>query len=283
MVVTFILERNTRSNFMDQIIKTLELLNNKYQLKSLSILDDKKEVTAHFIARASGIVSGIDLVKELFQKTNPKINVTILKDNGAAINRGTVIAYVNGKMKDIIKVEGLALALLETMSGIASLTYKYVKEIHSLPAKITDLYGSSLLPSVLTNQAINDGGGFALLNDSFYLDGAIIEATNDIKKTINLAKELNSNYLPIIVLVKDQKELIEAASNGCDHIFLHKVSEEQLKAIIDQNLHPSIGIKVNSSLGKIRNYALTKVQYIAIDIIKSAKRLDIDFVYTKMN
>lgn len=266
-----------------KIIKLLEqMLVNDQQLPILSLIDDKKELTAHFIARTSGIVSGIDVVKTLFNHINPKIKFIILKDNGMAVNRGTVIAYLSGKMKDIMRGKSLALALLQTMSGIASLTNKYVREIHSLECDICDFCESSLLPLSLAHRAIIDGGGKIIMNEGFIINDYHIHTFGNIKKAINLIMANNPKSHPVTILVSNQSEFLESKDSSCDNIILHKMSFEQIKNLSIQSYRQLLGIKVNSSLGKVRTYALTGVRYIVIDIINMAKMLDIDLVYTKI-
>ena len=115
----------------DQDVTTLNLVNKDIML------------SGSFIVKATGVVSGIDVAKEVFKQINPKIKMEILHQNGDFVKRG----------------ERVALNFMQRMSGIAATTAKFVQELANTDCQILDTRKTTPLLRILEKQAVKDGGG----------------------------------------------------------------------------------------------------------------------------
>ena len=125
--------------------KTLELIENaliedgyENDITTNALIDPLKISAGNFIARATGVVSGIDVVEAIFKKVNKKIEFGVLRNNGSFVNRGDVIAYVRGPLRDILRAERVALNFLQHLCGVASLVSKYVQELNEIPSYLNN-------------------------------------------------------------------------------------------------------------------------------------------------
>ena len=143
-----------------ELIK-MALIEDGYEndVTTLNLVDKDVMLSGSFIVKATGVVSGIDVAKEVFRVVNPKIKMQILKENGTFVNRGDVIASIEGPMRDILRGERVALNFLQRMSGIAATTAKFVQELAETNCKILDTRKTTPVLRILERRAVRDGGG----------------------------------------------------------------------------------------------------------------------------
>ena len=144
---------------------------------SLNLINKEQILSGSFIVKSTGVVSGIDVVKEVYRQINPKIKLDILRDNGSFVNRGDVIASIEGPMRDILRGERVALNFLQRMSGIAAITAKYLQEIVGTNAQLMDTRNTTPLLRGLERQAVNDAKG---LNEHLNLSDQVVITSNHI-------------------------------------------------------------------------------------------------------
>lgn len=255
---------------------------------SLNLINKEQILSGSFIVKSTGVVSGIDVVKEVYRQINPKIKLDILRDNGTFVNRGDVIASIEGPMRDILRGERVALNFLQRMSGIAAITAKYLQEIVGTNAQIMDTRNTTPLLRGLERQAVNDAKG---LNEHLNLSDQVVITANHvatlggIKKACAEAKKIVGRSMKIEVEVESLDEYLEAANTSCDIITLLNMTNEQIKEIVDlNNKKKKIKVSGNIELKKIRSIAILGVDYIAVSLLThSYKALDIHLrVYKKL-
>ncbi|MCJ7653840.1 MAG: nicotinate-nucleotide diphosphorylase (carboxylating), partial [Dehalococcoidia bacterium] len=93
---------------------------------------------ASIIAKASGIIAGVEIAKQVFLKVDPELKLAILIEDGAEVKPGDIVAKIEGRVASILKAERIALNVLQRLSGIASETGHYVQAVKGLPVQITD-------------------------------------------------------------------------------------------------------------------------------------------------
>ncbi len=253
---------------------------------TLCIIDKNKIVSGNFVAKTTGIVSGTNIVKAIYQYINPKISVSIHRPNGSYVNRGTVIITLKGPMRDILKGERTALNFIKHMSGIATMTNRYVTEIKDLDCHILDTRKTTPLLRTLDQQAVRDGGGFNYhtnLSDHILIRDSHIIASGGIKEAVELVKERQKVDLPIEVEVKNEEQYLEALNTSCDAIILDNMSNEEIELLLKLNdSKKKIAVSGDISSKRVRSIAKLGVNYIIVNgITEEYNQMKIELKFYK--
>lgn len=258
----------------DNDVTTLNLINKDIML------------SGSFIVKATGVVSGIDVAKEVFRQINLKIKMEILKNNGTFVNRGDVIASIEGPMRDILRGERVALNFLQRMSGIAATTAKFVQELAGTECKILDTRKTTPLLRILERQAVRDGGGMNHrynLSDQVLIKDNHIAAVGSIAKAVEMVRKAVGKSMKIEVEVETKEEFLEALGTSVDIIMFDNMDNELMKELVEINNHnKKIEASGNMELKRVRSVALLGVDYISVGALThSYKSLDISLKFYK--
>ncbi|MGB2989257.1 MAG: carboxylating nicotinate-nucleotide diphosphorylase, partial [Candidatus Zixiibacteriota bacterium] len=126
---------------------------------SEALLGNEPSGKAVIVAKQEGVLAGLPVAKMVFRTVNPKVVFRMLKQDGERIKKGQKVALIQGKTKGILSAERTALNFLQKLSGIATLTAKYVEEIKGTKAKILDTRKTTPGLRVLEKYAVKTGGG----------------------------------------------------------------------------------------------------------------------------
>lgn len=257
-------------------------------ITTLNLVSKDKMLTGSFIVKATGVVSGIDVAKEVFKQINPRIKMEILKANGTFVNRGDVIATIEGPMRDILRGERVALNFLQRMSGIAATTAKFVQELAGTNCKILDTRKTAPLLRVFERQAVRDGGGENHrfnLSDRVLIKDNHIAASGSIQDAVSILRKAVGRGMIIEVEVETLNEFMEALNTSADVIMLDNMSNEVMKKCVELNEgKKKLEASGNIELKKVRSVALLGVDYISVgSLTHSYKALDISLKFRKSN
>lgn len=257
-------------------------------ITTLNLVSKDKMLTGSFIVKATGVVSGIDVAKEVFKQINPRIKMEILKANGTFVNRGDVIATIEGPMRDILRGERDALNFLQRMSGIAATTAKFVQELAGTNCKILDTRKTAPLLRVFERQAVRDGGGENHrfnLSDRVLIKDNHIAASGSIQDAVSILRKSVGRGMIIEVEVETLDEFMEALNTSADVIMLDNMSNEVMKKCVELNEgKKKLEASGNMELKKVRSVALLGVDYISVgSLTHSYKALDISLKFRKSN
>ena len=257
-------------------------------ITTLNLVSKDKMLTGSFIVKATGVVSGIDVAKEVFKQINPRIKMEILKANGTFVNRGDVIATIEGPMRDILRGERVALNFLQRMSGIAATTAKFVQELAGTNCKILDTRKTAPLLRVFERQAVRDGGGENHrfnLSDRVLIKDNHIAASGSIQDAVSILRKAVGRGMIIEVEVETLDESMEALNTSADVIMLDNMSNEVMKKCVELNEgKKKLEASGNMELKKVRSVALLGVDYISVgSLTHSYKALDISLKFRKSN
>lgn len=257
-------------------------------ITTLNLVSKDKMLTGSFIVKATGVVSGIDVAKEVFKQINPRIKMEILKANGTFVNRGDVIATIEGPMRDILRGERVALNFLQRMSGIAATTAKFVQELAGTNCKILDTRKTAPLLRVFERQAVRDGGGENHrfnLSDRVLIKDNHIAASGSIQDAVSILRKAVGRGMIIEVEVETLDEFMEALNTSADVIMLDNMSNEGMKKCVELNEgKKKLEASGNMELKKVRSVALLGVDYISVgSLTHSYKALDISLKFRKSN
>src|SRR5260221_3510739 len=131
----------------------------------------------NIVVKESGIIAGLEVAALVFQFVDPELTLVSLFPDGSRVETPTVVANVDGPLASILKGERTALNFLQRMSGIATLTRKYVEAVEGLNVKITDTRKTAPGLRMLDKLAVRLGGG---INHRFGLDDMVLIKDNHI-------------------------------------------------------------------------------------------------------
>jgi nicotinate-nucleotide diphosphorylase (carboxylating) len=273
--------------------KVIELIKSALEedgiendVTTLNLVGKELMLSGSFFVKATGVVSGIDVAKEVFRQINPKIKMEILKPNGSFVNRGDVIASIEGPMRDILRGERVALNFMQRMSGIAASTAKFVREIAGIDCKILDTRKTTPLLRILERQAVRDGGGENHrfnLSDRVLIKDNHIAAVGTITDAVANVRKAVGRGMIVEVEVETLDEFKEALNTQADVIMLDNMSNELMKECVELNNHKKkLEASGNMELKRVRSVALLGVDYISVGALThSYKSLDISLKFYK--
>lgn len=218
--------------YVDDIIKRALTEDINYiDLATDYLTDENSFSEAKYIAKADGVLCGINEALRVFQLLDDSVRHEIFINDGEKLSKGDIIASVKGRTSAILKGERTSLNILQHMSGIASLTAEYVKLCEGTKAVIADT--RKTLPGLraLEKYAVSVGGG---RNHRFNLsDAAMIkdnhaDACGGITNAVALLRSKLGHMHKIEVEVRNKDELNEALSVGADVIMLDNMSADQM-------------------------------------------------------
>ncbi len=239
---------------------------------SLACIPAHKEGTSQLLVKQDGILAGIEIAKRVFELIDPNLRVDILLADGVAIKKGDIAFRVQGNSQRILLAERLVLNIIQRMSGIATETNRYVKELEGLATKVLDTRKTTPGMRMLEKMAVKIGGGE---NHRFGLFDMIMIKDNhvDFAGGISQAIESTQKYLKaeqrnlkIEIEVRNMDELNQVLDYGkVDRIMLDNFTPEQSKIAVELiNKRYETESSGQIRLETIRSYALAGVDYVSV-------------------
>lgn len=241
---------------------------------------------SHLLIKEDGILAGIEVAKEVFRRFDPEMQVEVLMQDGARVKKGDVAMIVTGRIRSLLQTERLMLNIMQRMSGIATMTDKYVRRLEGTRTRVLDTRKTTPGMRMLEKQAVKIGGGcnhriglfdMILLKDN-HVDfaGGISNAINRCHDYLK-AKGLD---LKIEIEVRNFNELQQVLDcGGVDRIMLDNFSVTDTRKAVDivagrYEIESSGGITFDT----IRDYAECGVDFISVGALThSVKGLDMSF------
>lgn len=241
---------------------------------------------SHLLIKDNGILAGVEIAKKVFNRFDPTMSVEVLINDGEPVKVGDIAMVVTGKVRSLLQTERLMLNIMQRMSGIATMTNKYVKRIEGTKTHILDTRKTTPGMRILEKQAVRIGGGMNHrigLFDMILLKDNHIDFAGGIENAINRCheylKEKNLD-LKIEIEVRSFEELNQVISHGgVNRIMLDNLSVEDTKKAVEiingrYETESSGGITYDT----IRSYAECGVDFISVGALThSVKCLDMSF------
>lgn len=244
------------------------------------LLDDDDVSTARFVAKASGILCGIDIAVRVFEMLDKDVKIQINIKDGGKVEKGDIIAVVTGKTKAILKAERTSLNILQHMSGIATETAKYAECCKGTRAHVTET--RKTLPGLraIEKYAVTVGGGKNHrynLSDGAMLKDNHIDAYGSITKAVEALRSRMGHMIKIEVEVRNEEELREALSCNADVIMLDNMTCEQMKKCVEiADGKAVLEASGNVTLDNMAEVAATGVDIVSVGALThSVKAFDI--------
>ena len=241
---------------------------------------------SHLLIKEDGILAGVEVAKRVFAKFDPTMQVEVLINDGTPVKKCDIAMVVTAKVRSLLQTERLMLNIMQRMSGIATMTNKYVERLKGTKTHVLDTRKTTPGLRMLEKQAVKIGGGMnhriglfdmILLKDN-HIDfcGGI---TNAITRCHEYLKEKGLD-LKIEIEVRNFDELAEAMNcGGINRIMLDNFSVADTKKAVDIvggkfETESSGGITFDT----IRDYAECGVDFISVGALThSVKGLDMSF------
>lgn len=220
-------------NLLHKMIRSfLEEDVGRGDLTSESIFSESDMGSAELVAREPFVAAGVKTVAaEVFKVQNPAVKAVDPVADGTKVSTGTVLLAVSGPVVDLLKAERVALNLLQRMSGIATLTARFVERVKAYPVRITDTRKTTPGLRVLEKYAVRAGGG---TNHRFNLtDGVLIKdnhiaACGSIKEAVVRVKMSIPHTMRIEVETDTLEQVKECLECGVDIIMLDNMTPETM-------------------------------------------------------
>jgi nicotinate-nucleotide pyrophosphorylase (carboxylating) len=246
-----------------------------------SVFSPEQEGLAVFVAKEEFVAAGLDAIAPLvFTTRNPGIVCTTIKKDGETAHPGEHLFTAQGPVRDLLSAERVALNLVQRLSGIATLTAAFVKEVEGLPVRIVDTRKTTPGLRALEKYAVRVGGGhnhrFSLA-DGILLKDNHIAACGSITRAVEILRDKAPHTLKIEVETENLAQVAECLACGVEIIMLDNMAPALMRQAVEliggrALVEASGGV----NLANVRAIAETGVDLISAGALThSARAMDI--------
>jgi len=250
-------------------------------LTTIATVVSDRHARGRLVARAPGVLCGVALALEAFRTLDPKVTMRVDSEDGARLKPGDSVLYLSGHARALLAAERVALNFMQRLSGVASITARYVDAVRGTHAKILDTRKTTPGWRLLEKYAVCAGGG---ANHRLNLSTAVLIKDNHLAAVdgdVGLAVRRARDLAPVGTKVEvecDRVEQVQAAvAAGADIIMLDNMAPATMRecvALVDGRalVEASGGVTLDS----VRAIAETGVDWISVGALThSAPALDL--------
>lgn len=249
-----------------------------------TVLSDRR-ARARLVARQQGVLAGIAFAIEAFRQLDPKVSIRVDAEDGTHLSRGDTVLFMSGHARGMLSAERVALNFLQRLSGVATLTARYVDAVRGTRARILDTRKTTPGWRTLEKYAVRAGGGvnhrLDLSSSVLIKDNHLVACEGDIGVAVRRARELLRTGATVEVECDDVTQVQAALEAGADIILLDNMSNEMMRecvALVNGRaiLEASGGVNLES----VRAIAATGVDHISVGALTHsapAMNLALDF------
>ena len=253
---------------------------------TLCCIPDTAMGKSRLLIKEPGILAGVEIARKIFHRFDPDLKMTVYIEDGTAVKPGDVAFVVEGRVQSLLQTERLMLNVMQRMSGIATMTHRYVKKLEGLHTRILDTLKTTPGMRMLEKEAVKIGGGVNHrigLFDMILLKDNHVDFAGGIENAISRCHDYlkaKGKDLKIEIEVRNLDELKEVMRvGGVDRIMLDNFSPELTKEAVKivggkYEIESSGGITFDT----IRDYAESGVDFVSVGALThSVKGLDMSF------
>ena len=253
---------------------------------TLCCIPDTAMGKSRLLIKEPGILAGVEIARKIFHRFDPDLKMTVYIEDGTAVKPGDVAFVVEGRVQSLLQTERLMLNVMQRMSGIATMTHRYVKKLEGLHTRILDTRKTTPGMRMLEKEAVKIGGGVNHrigLFDMILLKDNHVDFAGGIENAITRCHDYlkaKGKDLKIEIEVRNLDELKEVMRvGGVDRIMLDNFSPELTKEAVKivggkYEIESSGGITFDT----IRDYAESGVDFVSVGALThSVKGLDMSF------
>lgn len=273
--------------YIDNIITTALMEDINYiDAAADNLIPPEHKSSAYYVAKDTGVVCGIEIAKRVFELSGGDVEFKILMNDGTKVQKGDIIAELEGSTLTLLKGERTALNILQHMSGIATATNKCVELVSGTNASVTDT--RKTLPGLraLQKYAVTVGGGKNHrynLSDAAMLKDNHIDAYGGITPAVAELRKKIGHTVKIEVEVRTLDELREALENKVEIIMLDNMTCDEMRQAVEiTDGKALLEASGNVTAENIRSVAETGVNIISLGALThSVKCFDISMKIKK--
>jgi nicotinate-nucleotide pyrophosphorylase (carboxylating) len=248
----------------------------KGDITSESIIPSHSHSKAVFLAKEDGVLAGIDIAKKVFQLIDPSITYQKIVEDGRIFRKGKTLAQISGLSISLLKGERTALNFLQRLSGIASITHRFVQAISGTQTKILDTRKTTPGLRILEKYAVRMGGGEnhrLNLSEMVLIKDNHLQVVGSITEAVKKARKSVSRNIKIEVETTTFEEVKEAFRCGADMIMLDNMSLEEMRNVLTW-LQGRVPVEASGevSLGRVQQIAALGVNYISVGSLTHSYR-----------
>lgn len=238
------------------------------------------------LIKEAGILAGIRIAKEVFHRFDPEMQVEVFIEDGAHVQPGDVAMVVTGRVRSLLQTERLMLNIMQRMSGIATMTARYVKQLEGTNTRVLDTRKTTPGMRMLEKEAVKIGGGVNHrigLFDMILLKDNHVDFCGGIRQALDRCAAYQKEKdlsLKVEIEVRTFDEIRQVMEHGgADRIMLDNFSVADTRKAVEMiggkfETESSGGITFET----LRNYAECGVDYISVGALThSVKGLDMSF------
>jgi nicotinate-nucleotide pyrophosphorylase (carboxylating) len=249
-------------------------------ITSENVVSQDSTSKAVITGKEEGILAGIEVAEKVFKKIDPEIRIKKYFRDGQGIKKGEKLAVLQGSSISLLKGERTALNFLQRMSGIATLTRRFVNSLRGSSTKLLDTRKTTPGLRILEKYAVKTGGGenhrFSL-SDMVMLKDNHLRLVGDIRTAVERARANIRPGIKIEVETSNLKEVKEAINSGADMVMLDNMSLNKMREVVEWvNGRVPLEVSGKVDLDNIKDIALLGVDYVSVgSLTHSFKSLDI--------
>lgn len=245
-----------------------------------AIIPVHSQAVAEMKAKADGVISGLKVIKRVYERFEKDIRWEPLVEDGTAVKKGDIILRIGCSYRTLLLGERLSLNILQRMSGIATATATFVKELEGTHTQLLDTRKTAPGMRVLDKMAVHDGGGMNHrmgLYDMIMLKDNHIKIAGGIPNAVKAARKNLPLSIKLEVETTNLAEVQQAVDCGADIIMLDNMCNEAMaeavKLIAGRAKTEASG---NMDIPRMKSVAATGVDYISVGALThSVKAMDI--------
>lgn len=257
-------------------------------ITTIATIPSTANLRAEMSARETIVIAGINIAERIIHTVDSAISIEILVQDGIQVTGGNTLMRLEGNARKILTAERSALNVLQHLSGIATLTRQYVKEIEHTNCRLLDTRKTIPMMRKLAKYATRMGGAMnhrMCLDDGILIKDNHIASVGSVKNAIEAAKNYGATASAIGITVECDtlEQAAEAATAGADRLLLDNMSPDMLRiAVADFGDKVILEASGGVTFDTIKEIAETGVNFISVGrITQSAPAIDIGLDYLK--
>jgi len=278
----FPLTHDQLSSFVRSALEEDQAFND---VTTIATVLSSRRARAALVARQAGVISGVPLALEAFRLLDPKISMRVDAEDGTRVEKGGTVIYISGHARALLSAERTALNFMQRMSGIATLTAKFVDAVKGTKAKILDTRKTTPGWRRLEKYAVRSGGG---VNHRLDLARAVLIKDNHLKAVdgdVGVAVRRTREIAPPGAKVEVECDTLEqvraAIEAGADEVLVDNMPPDAIREAVEMargraTVEASGGVTIDN----VRAIAETGVDFISVGALTHsppAMNLALDF------
>ncbi|HET9440657.1 MAG TPA: carboxylating nicotinate-nucleotide diphosphorylase [Longimicrobiales bacterium] len=242
--------------------------------------------SARIVAKAEGVVAGLAVASVVFMRLDPRVEIASSLSDGSLVQEGDVVCTIRGPARTILTGERTALNFLQRLSGIATMTRRYVDAIAGTDTRILDTRKTTPGWRTLEKAAVKAGGGenhrYGLF-DMVLIKENHVSIAGGVAEAVKRVRDANTKGLRVEVEARNKDEVRAALDAGCDIVLLDNMDVQGIREAVRLVKQRAPQVKTeasgNMTLERVRAVAETGVDYISVGALThSVTALDLSLL-----